>query len=87
MSGEVRSCGVDVEGTPALLDFAVNRVFTHDGVVFFQLHAVRRIFTVFLRHVTRSSGQAAVFVLSALQNDLDTVAFAFLCHILRCTKC
>lgn len=63
-----------------LLDFAVYGVFAHDGVVFFQLHAVGCVLAVFLGDVARRAGQAAVLVLRAFQNDLDAVAFAFLCH-------
>ena len=63
-----------------LLDFAVHRVLPHDGVVFFQLHAFRRILPVFLRYVPGSAGQAAGFMLRAFEDHLDAVAFAFLCH-------
>lgn len=63
-----------------LLDFAVNRVFPHDRVVFFQLHTVRRILAIFLGDVARRAWQAAVFVLRAFQNNLDAVASTFLCH-------
>jgi len=58
----------------------VNRVFPHDGVVFFQLHAVRRILAILLSDVARRAWQAAIFVLRAFQNNLDAVASAFLCH-------
>jgi len=63
-----------------LLDFAMNGVFAHDRVVFFQLHAVGRVFAVFLRHITRGTRQTAGFMLGAFQYDLDAIAFAFLCH-------
>lgn len=63
-----------------LLDFAVNGVFPHDGVVFFQLHTVRGVFAVFLRNVARGAGETAVFVLRALKDNLNAVAFTFLCH-------
>jgi hypothetical protein len=63
-----------------LLDFAVNGVLPHDGIVFFQFHTVGSVLAVFLRDVTRCARKAAVFVLRTFQNDLDAVAFAFLCH-------
>ena len=63
-----------------LFNFAVGRHLTHDGVVFFQLQTIRRVFAVFFGHVTGRAGQAAVFVLRAFQNHLDAVAFTFLCH-------
>lgn len=63
-----------------LLDFTVNRVLAHDGVVFFQLHAIRRVLAVFLRYITRSACEAAGFMLGTFQYDLDAIAFAFLCH-------
>jgi hypothetical protein len=63
-----------------LLDFAVQGVLPHDGVVFFQLHTIGRILAVFLGNVARRAWQAAVFVLSAFQNNLDAVASTFLCH-------
>lgn len=69
-----------------LLDLAVYGVLAHDRVVFFQLHAFRRILAVFLGHIARRTGQTAVLVLRALQNDLKPVAFTFLCHFTRNSK-
>ena len=72
-----------------LLDFFVDGIFAHDRVVFFQLDALRGVFAVFLRYITRSARQTAVFVLRTFQNHLDTVASAFLCHdavVLRMVK-
>lgn len=58
----------------------MDRVFAHNGVVFFQLHAVRRVFAVLLRDIARSARQAAVFMLGALEDHLNAIAFAFFCH-------
>ena len=63
-----------------LFNFTVNRVLAHDGVVFFQLHTIGRIFAVLLRDIARSARQAAVFVLGAFQDHLNAIAFAFFCH-------
>jgi hypothetical protein len=63
-----------------LFDLAVYRVLPHDRVVFFQFDAFRRVLAVLLCDVPRRAGQTAIFVLGALEDDLEPVAFAFLCH-------
>ncbi len=45
------------------------------GIKFLNLHAVRCVLFILGRDVTRGSGHAALFVLCALQNHLDTIAF------------
>jgi len=62
----------------SLFNFFMNGVATQDGVVFFQLHAVGRIFTIFGGHVSRCSGHPRGFMLGTFKNDL--VAVAFLSH-------
>jgi hypothetical protein len=63
-----------------LFDFAVHGVLPHDRVVLFQFHAVWCVLAVLLRDVTRSAGQASGFMFGAFKDNLDSVAFAFLCH-------
>ena len=70
----------------ALFDFAVYGVLPHNRIVLFQFQALRRVFTVLLRHVARSSWQTAGFVLRALENDLEPIAFTFLCHCIGYSK-
>jgi len=58
----------------------VNGHLAQDGVVLFQFEAIRGILPVLLRNVAASAGLTTGFVLGALQNDLVTIAFAFLSH-------
>lgn len=51
-----------------------------NGVVFFQLQTVRRVFPVFLRDVAGGAGHAGCLVFSAFQNDLLAVSFSLLSH-------
>ncbi len=67
-------------GFLVLFDFAVHSHFAHHGVVLLQLEAVGRVFAVFLRHVAANSGESACFVLGALEDDLEAVAFALFGH-------
>lgn len=71
-----------VGSLPILFDFAMHRVLAHDRVEFFQLQSFRRIFPVLLRDVTRCAGQTAGFMLGAFQDNLQAVAFTFLCHFI-----
>lgn len=63
-----------------LLDLAVYGVLAHDRVVLLQFEAFRRVLAVLLGDVPGGAGQTAVLVLGALENDLEPIAFAFLCH-------
>ena len=58
----------------------MNRHLAQDGVVLFQLQALGRVLAVFLSDVAGSTRSAGCLVLCALENYLDTVAFAFLGH-------
>lgn len=58
----------------------MHRVFSHNWVVFFQLHAIGGVFAVLLRDIARSAGQAAILMLGAFEDNLEAVTFRFLCH-------
>ena len=54
-----------------------------DGVILHQLHTLGRIFAVLRGDVAAHTGQTTVLLLSALQDNLDAIAFCFLaCHLL-----
>ena len=63
-----------------LFDFLVNRHTLEDGVVFLQLQTLGRVLSVLGCDVAGSSGKSALFHLSALQDNLDSVAFSLFCH-------
>ena len=63
-----------------LFDFAVNCVLSHDGVVLLQFHTIRVVLAVLFSDVAGSAGKTAVFMLCTFQDNLNAVAFAFLCH-------
>jgi len=50
------------------------------GLYFFNSMRSGVFLRFFLGNVARRAWQAAVFVLRAFQNNLDSVAFTFLCH-------
>ena len=52
------------------------------GVVLHALQTVWSVLTILGRDVARHTWYAARFLLRALQDDLDAVAFCFLCHCL-----
>lgn len=63
-----------------LLDFLVNGHLLEDGVELLQFQALRGILLVLHRDITAGAGHAAVLVLGALEDHLNPVAFALLCH-------
>ena len=50
-------------------------VLFKNWIVFLQFNSFRSVFTVFGGDVTAHAGHPAVFVLGALQNNLDPIAF------------
>jgi len=58
-----------------LFDLFVQGDLLEDRVVLFQLDALRGVLAVFGGDVTAHAGHPAVFVLGALQNNLDPIAF------------
>ena len=50
-------------------------VFLENRIELLDLHPIWSVLAVLRRNITRSAGHACAFVLSAFQNDLDTVAF------------
>ncbi len=50
-------------------------ILSHDRVVFLQLNSIRSIFSVLGSDVSAGSSKTTVFVLCALKNYLDSVAF------------
>lgn len=52
-----------------------------DGIVLFELEAVRRVLAVLLGHVTGSARHARVLMFSAFEDDLNAVTFALLSHL------
>lgn len=81
VSGGCRKNGVI--GNPhaaKLLDFAVHGVLPHDGVVLFEFDTARCVFAIFLRHIAGGTGQTTGFVFGALEDHLQSVPLAFLCH-------
>lgn len=68
---------------PKLLDLLVNRVTLQKGVVLFQLQTLRCVAPVFLGNVAGDTRNAGAFLLSALKDDLDAIAFCFLSHFTK----
>ena len=64
-----------------LLDLFVQRNFLQERIVLLPFDPGRRIFPVLRRDVPGHAGNTAVFLLGALQNNLDSIG-AFLCHCL-----
>lgn len=52
-------------------------------IIFSEFQAVRGILSVFSGDVPGDSGHVGVFLLGTLQDHLDAIAFAFLCHSLK----
>lgn len=63
-----------------LFDLPMQGHALENGVVFFQLQTVRRVFPVFLRDVAGGAGHAGCLVFCAFQNDLLAVSFTLLSH-------
>gem|GEM_PF-2761003 len=58
----------------------MDRDLLHHGIVLLQLKTIRGVFTILLRNIPGGTRKTRLLVLSALQNDLDSIAFTFLCH-------
>ena len=63
-----------------LLNFLVQRILLEDWVVLHEFQSVGSILAVFGRDVSRRTGHTAGLVLCALQDDLNSCFFTFLCH-------
>ena len=63
-----------------LLDFLVNSHALENGVVLLQLKAFGCILAVLCGNVTAGTGHTTVFVFGALEDNLYTISFNFLCH-------
>ena len=58
----------------------MNSDLLQEGIVFPSLKTHRSVLLVLCGNVTRHSGYTALFLLSALKDDLHPVSFCFLCH-------
>lgn len=58
----------------------MNGHLAHDRIVLLEFHTIRRVLSVFLSHVPRSTRQTTGLMLGAFKDDLKAVAFGFLCH-------
>ena len=68
--------------SPLLFDFFVNGHFLQVRIVLLELQTLRGIFLVLGGDVTAHAGDTAVFLLGALEDNLHSCVFIFLCHVL-----
>ncbi len=54
--------------------------FLHERIELLHLQTLRSVLSVFGSDIPRHARYAGVFLLSALQNHLNSIAFSFLCH-------
>ena len=63
-----------------LLDLFVYGNTFQIGVVFLELQTLGGVLAVLGRDVTAHAGNATALLLGALEDNLDAIAFCFLCH-------
>lgn len=64
-----------------LFNFLVDGDFLQVGIVLLQFKPFGRILLVLVGDVTGDAGYAAGLLLGALHDHLDTLVFAFFCHL------